>query len=177
MIPAALGEGVALAGFAGVLLCAAASDIRQLRIPNDFCVTIAALWPVYALAVWLGGGHPDWLGAPAVAAVLLAVGFLAYAKGWFGAGDVKLLAVVGLWAGPALVADFLLITGLTGGVMALAVMLVSGLARASLAIPRFGPWVPNALVDLRARPLPYAVPIAAGGMLVVWSHAAKLSGG
>jgi Flp pilus assembly protein protease CpaA len=43
-----------------------------------------------------------------------------------GGGDVKLLAAVGAWGGPAVVLNTLLIAALAGSVMALAVLVAQG---------------------------------------------------
>jgi prepilin peptidase CpaA len=81
-----------------------------------------------------------------VGMAVLAVGILLFARGWVGGGDVKLLASASVWAGPALVFDLLVIMALSGGVLAVLVML-------------------RGRNDAK-RALPYGIAIAAGGVYV-----------
>ena len=105
---------------AGLLLVAAWRDLRTLRIGNELSLGIAALFGVWAVAGWLAGElSPLFLGTSvACAAGLFGVGAVAFANGMIGGGDVKFLAAVGLFAGPAHVIDLLLVTALVGGVIA-----------------------------------------------------------
>jgi len=103
--------------FAGVLAYAAWTDWRSYTIPNSLCLALLFLYPVFVLTA----DHPVAVG-PAVAVGLLtfACGAVLFALGGIGGGDVKLLAVVALWAGPAQFFDVLLVTTLAGGVLAIA---------------------------------------------------------
>jgi len=96
------------------------------------------------------------------AVVVFAVGAAAFAVGALGGGDVKLLAAVTLFAGPAGVVDFLAITAIAGGLLGLAMLAGAPLGQPALAGP------------LRARlrrGLPYGPAIAAGGLWVAASQA------
>ena len=91
-----------------LLAIAALLDLRQRRIPN---------W--VAAAVGLLGGVALAATAPAalwqhalVALLMLVVGIAIWSRGWLGGGDVKLLAALGLWAGPDHVSSLLLATTL-----------------------------------------------------------------
>jgi prepilin peptidase CpaA len=81
-----------------LLAWAAVTDCRWRRIPNWLTLSLA----LGGLAQSLLPGH---LLAPAASLAGLAVGFtvsfLLYLAGGQGAGDVKLLAGVGAWLGPA----------------------------------------------------------------------------
>ena len=81
--------------FAASLVC----DLRRRRIPNAIPLALLGLFAGHALADGFGpsGG---WRAHLAIGAVLLAIGFALYLGGRFGAGDGKLIAVAGLWAGP-----------------------------------------------------------------------------
>ena len=97
--------------------------------------------------------------ALACAAVVFGVGIAAFAAGALGGGDVKLLAAASLFAGPGLIADFLLVTALAGGVLGAAVF----------AGAPIGPPAPAADTAIRTRlrrGLPYGPAIAAGGLWV-----------
>lgn len=79
-----------LLALAPLLLAAALSDLRYLRIPNSYCLSMTA---VFAVAV-LSGLAPDLAIRIAVAVSVLVLGFGAYCLRLFGAGDVKFLAVL-----------------------------------------------------------------------------------
>lgn len=142
-------------GFFALLGAAAVIDVRELRIPNEICLSILLLYPAYVLT----GGPADWLPAIGLAALVFVAGFVPFGFGWMGGGDVKLLTVTALWAGPALLLDFLLLTAIAGGACALLMM---GPSRFVLA------WTFQAVGAGRlrdavlGRSIPYAVAIAIG---------------
>ncbi len=148
-----------LAAFCGVLLIAAASDLRSRRIPNVLCLTGIALYPFVLLT---GFAPTPWWGGLAVGLAVFAAGAPLFALGAFGGGDVKLVSVAAVWAGPALVAELLLATALAGGALALVGLLRLQLEPIGTAPPGVG----------QAAVLPYGVAIAAGGC---WA-AYRLSG-
>jgi len=166
---------IALAG--AMLVAAALSDARRYRIPNALSLGIALLFPVYVTLE--GGGGIVWPHNVAVCVGLLGVGYLAFAKGWVGAGDVKLLAAVGLWAGLKHLALLLLVTALSGGVLALA--LVGWSVWRALRPSKKeegGVGTEEARAQAIAKtPVPYGVAIALGGLcvLAMLSHPAMQS--
>lgn len=152
-----------IAGFAGCVLTAAISDARTLRIPNILSASIAVLFAVHA-AIDLTLASV--LGAVALAGATLVAGFIAFARGKVGGGDVKLMSVCIAWAGTRDAAEFLIITGLAGGAIALA--LLSPLtARPVCALQRH--WPSAESISLGGRtPMPYGVAIAAGALVVAF---------
>ena len=99
-------------------LCAL-QDIRQRQIANALTLGGGLLALIYLL--WMG---VTWMGAPAgeggwAFALALLLGLPGYALGRFGAGDVKLLAALGL----ATTAEYLL-WSLIGSAVAMSVWLV-----------------------------------------------------
>jgi prepilin peptidase CpaA len=100
---------------AGMGVAAAWHDARNLQIPNRFPAAIVALYPIHVMAMT---GPADIAGAVGVAAAILFVGFCLFGIGLIGAGDVKLLTAAGLLAGPDLSAGLILITAVSGGVIA-----------------------------------------------------------
>lgn len=155
---------ISLAGFAACLLWAVWSDIRTRRIPNVVSLAVALLWVLFAVA---GGQGADWWAGLAVGAAIFAVGLGAFACGWFGGGDVKLMAAIGLWAGSAYVLDFILITGLVGGVLALITLAARKIAipyvttNALFAAPQTGAGA------AQSDGLPYGLAIAGGGLWIL----------
>ena len=82
-----------------------------------------------------------------------------------GGGDVKLFAVIALWAGPAHLPALLVVTTLTGGAMAL-LALSAARFTAIYAFTRLG--IDRGRDMLMDGQLPYGAAIAAGGLAVAW---------
>jgi prepilin peptidase CpaA len=104
-------------------------DVRYRRIPNLF--VLATLIGGLTLNVALGGlqGGLRSLGGCVLAFVLM---FMLHVFGAMGAGDVKLFAAIGSVLGAQLVLPTFVVVVLTGGLLALVVMLRSGVARTTL---------------------------------------------
>jgi prepilin peptidase CpaA len=84
-----------------------------------------------------------------------------------GAGDLKLIAAVGAFGGPAFVFWAALWTGVAGGVLAICVLLYRrrlGAVLAGFAIDAQTGQFPVAQSNIR---LPYAVPIATGVLITL----------
>lgn len=154
--------------FSGLLFAAALSDGRTLTIPNRLCLAVAFLY----LARLPVLGVTDWsLGLLAGVCVLL-VGFVLFARGWFGGGDVKLLTAVALWAGPGQLLPMLVVTGLAGGVLAIAMLL-----RHRTAIMARAFHDPASTNGGMALELPYGIAIASGGWWVSMAAFGAVPGG
>lgn len=151
----------ALAGFASVLVISAINDVTAFRIPNAFSIAALLLYPLYVF----GASQPvAWHLALVVAVLAFAVGLFIFGLGWLGGGDVKLLTVMALWAGPDLILDALFVTGLTGGLMGL--FWISRLGQGfAIYADRIG-WH-RVCAALLSDCLPYGVAIAAGGLYVL----------
>ena len=134
---------------------AAVSDVRRRRIPNALCGALAIAGVVNA---GITGGIVGIGVGLALLAAVLAVGTVAFARGWFGGGDVKLIAAGCCGLAPAYAADFVLYTALCGGLLslyALASQRVLVAAMITRTLPQTG------------TRLPYAVAVA-GGALLLW---------
>lgn len=157
-----------------VLVIAAVIDGRQLRVPNwlTFPFALSGL----AAGAILGGG--DGVLSSAEGLVLGLVLLLPlYAIGGMGAGDVKLLAGVGAWIGPAPTLGAFVATTAVGGLMALVMVLRSGrwawhLARFQLIAHEVltvrDPVALSAMAAERKPTmllLPYGIPMAVGSIL------------
>ena len=93
--------------------------------------------------------------------------------GWMGGGDVKLLGALALGLSVTQLIQLVMITGLAGGLLALAHLMLRRLPR-----PRRSPsgssfvrrvYAVERWRNIRHAPLPYGVAIACGGILVL-SH-------
>mgnify|MGYP003644613475 CR=1 FL=1 len=145
-----------------LLLWAAVADIKHRRISNKIAISILILFGLwitvqlskevsfYETVVW-----------PLVAAgVVFAVGAGLFAMRLMGGGDVKLLAVMALFAGPALSIPFVLYVVVAGGFVALGTLLHARLKRA---------------VNDTPPKVPYGVAIMAGGLWVCFQRFSALS--
>jgi prepilin peptidase CpaA len=154
----------ALFAFAGLMLLAAVEDLRRLVIPNAVTLSLCVLWPLYALAT------PTLfvtLGSLVCAVMVFLVGALLFSRGYVGGGDVKMLAVAVLWAGPDRTAPFLLLTGVLGGVLALFLLLPPAAHLATLARAKLGPGEASVKGGLTT-PVPYGIAIAAAALIVIF---------
>jgi prepilin peptidase CpaA len=154
---------------------ASVSDIRTARIPNvlTFGAAAAALVYLFASAGWSGLTQA---GEGWAVGVLLFFPF--FALGGLGAGDVKLLGAIGAWLGPRETLWVALYASMAGGVMALIVAIATGyLGRAVRnlrmlvtywQVVGIKPLPELTLKGGHAPRLPYAVPIAAGLLVMLW---------
>jgi prepilin peptidase CpaA len=154
----------ALIAFAGLMILAAVEDLRRLLIPNALTLSLCVLWPLYALATPTLVGI---LGSLACAAAVFLVGALLFSRGFIGGGDVKLLAVATLWAGPAGAVPLLVATGVLGGMLALFLLMPPGAQLATLARVKLGPGDASFKSGM-ATPVPYGIAIAAAAIIVVF---------
>lgn len=105
--------------FLALVLWAGCSDAISFKIPDAASLALASLYPVHVL---VSPVFVDWPWALAVSAAIFTLGFLLFVQGWIGGGDVKLLSVAALWAGPKLVLSLLVVTSLAGGVLGVLVL-------------------------------------------------------
>lgn len=137
---------------AAILFWAAATDLKDRRIPNFQPLGILGLFVL--LAAWqVAGGAlvtTAFLWPLVSAALVFSFCLVLFALGMMGGGDVKLMAAVALIAGPSLSAAFVLFVTIAGGVVALGA-LVHASAHNTPA---------------QAVKVPYGVAIMAGGLWV-----------
>lgn len=140
-----------------LLVLAAIEDAVRLRISNLTCALIL----LAALAAMAVAG-PEWALWQnfAVFAALLAIGTPIFAAGKVGGGDIKLLAVTGLWFDVDGALRMILSVLLAGGVLALLILgfrLInwSEAAQKRVHLLRTGGGIP------------YGVAIAAGGLIAL----------
>lgn len=175
---------------AGVLGAAVVTDIRARKIPNRLIVSgfLLALLTNGVAAHW----SPDLVGplgfGPSLAGAVVGLGTLVplYVIGAMGAGDVKLMAVVGAFLGPSATIGAALATLVAGGVLAVVAalhwrvapamlrnvrtMLATGVARLGIGeLPQYT-GAPGS-----AGQLPYAVAIATGtAAYLLWASSQPL---
>jgi len=141
-----------LVGFLVLALGAAAvEDALRFWISNLTCaaVLIAAL-----VAATIHGFSPSLWQNAAVFGAILAVGTLAFAAGWLGGGDVKLLASVGLWLDLRAALGLIAAVFIAGGLVGLVYIVAHRAAHA--ARPSTS----------RHAKVPYGVAVVAGAILI-----------
>jgi len=121
LIPAVTTPSVLIAVTVTWALVAAMWDLRTHRIPNWMTFPAALLGLALNLALEGSFGlRQSVLGALAGLGMLI----VPFAMGGMGAGDVKMLAAVGAFGGPAFAFSTFLYGSIAGGLIALALMLV-----------------------------------------------------
>lgn len=165
------------------LWTAACWDILYRKIPNLIPILTFATGALY---LGITGQVEQALSAMATSLLVLGIGVLIWMRGWLGAGDVKLLAALSLWAGPDLVLPMLLVTALVGGLLAL--MQLWYRSYSYMILLPLVCWLSMKLGILLAAPtgsrhsetgraggptdaptLPYGVAVAAGGSWVAYN--------
>lgn len=152
-----------LLAFVGLMAAAAFEDFRRFIIPNPLTIGLLLLWPMYfAAAPSLRVG----LEAIACGAAVFAVGAILFSRGYVGGGDVKLLSAAALWAGPAGIANLMLLTGLLGGALALLLLVPASARIIETGRVALGQSVREGEAQ---RYVPYGVPIAIAAVTVILS--------
>lgn len=150
-------------------------DVKSRRIPNF--VTIPAF--LFGLAMHLAlGGWRQLLSSLAAGVICGLVFLVFYLAGGMGAGDVKLIMAVGCIAGLPHVGYLLILTALSGGVMAVVLALARG--RLQQTIMNVGalashhsheglqPHPDLNIANAATLRLPYALAIAGGSILTLY---------
>ena len=164
---------------AAVWIAAIASvlDVRSRRIPNALTFGAAAAAVIARFA--LGGP------AGAIDAVLgwftgLALLLIPYLLGGMGAGDVKLVAALGAWLGPAEAVWFGVYTYIAAGAMGLVVAIAHrylGEAMRNIwlllthwSVAGVRPMRAVTLEGSKGPRLAYAAPVLVGTLITLWRH-------
>lgn len=151
-----------------LLVSAAYFDARSFRIPNWIWMGLLALFPLYVLSAQQ---EIEWLHHVGVFVLVLVIGFVLFAGNFAGAGDVKMLAAIALWAGPNFIGVLLVITAFAGGLLALGYGVTAWLR---LRVqPQLAP-AEGMMQVLSKTAIPYGVAIACGGLTSLGMMAAAL---
>ena len=143
----------------GLLAAGVVSDLRSRRIPNVIPLALIGLFGGYALLGAAGPAGDLWMNL-AIGAVLLCVGFAFYLGGRFGAGDAKLIAVAGMWAGPGDLVLFLFGLGACAFALSLFALLPFETTRRIRAnLPFAVAIAPPAMAVMIARAFPHGIQI------------------
>jgi prepilin peptidase CpaA len=159
----------------GLGVAASVSDWRTRRIPNVLTFGATAVAIAFAAAT---GGASAVLWSLAGFGLGLLLFLPLFALRAMGAGDVKLLAAMGAWLGPALVGWVAVYGAIAGGILAVPLLVWRGRLRTTLANMwsvlihwRLSGLKPHPVVTLdnpEAVRMPYALPIALGALATLW---------
>lgn len=106
--------------FPALVIAAALRDVTSYTIPNWMSGLLILGFFAAALAVGLS---PQAIGLhAAIGAGALVAGMAMFALNWIGGGDAKLFAAAGLWLGWPASLDYLMVTGVAGGVLTLVLL-------------------------------------------------------
>ncbi len=106
--------------FPAAMAFAAAMDLLTMTIPNRISIVLVAAFAVAAAVTGIGW----WAFATHIGAglLMLGIGIGMFALGWLGGGDAKLLAATALWLGFDHLLPYVLLTGIAGGALAMAII-------------------------------------------------------
>ena len=155
-----------------VMAVATFTDLRTMRVPNWLVFPYMAAG--FGVSAWLQGWHGLTQSLEGFGLGVLLFGLL-FCLGGMGMGDVKLCAAAGAWIGPSQLMIALVITGLAGGVIAVAWaacrgflgQLFAGSGDLVFGIRQRGlrPHAELVLSNPAARKMPYAPAIAIGTLV------------
>lgn len=140
-------------------------DLTKYLIPNWMTGTIILLWPAMLLV------SPSWpegvviWQSLAIALLVFVVGILIFVMRWAGGGDVKLLAALALWTGTHCTIEFLVYTGLWGGVLVFFCLLARPIAGYFVPVEKAAS-LPRIL--RYKEPVPYGVAISISFLSLLW---------
>ena len=160
-----------------IAFMACVADLRSRRIPNVLTFGGALAAFTFHTASAGSAGLLTSLGGWGLGVVCF---LLPFALGGLGGGDIKLLAALGAWLGPALTVWVALYAGIAGGVLALVVALARGYLGQALANVRLllthgsmagiGAVNTVSLAGSGGLSLAYAPPIFVGTVVTLWLH-------
>lgn len=140
-------------------------DFTSYTIPNWICGILLALYPcMLIMTPDLPDNYSIWYTLLAGVGVF-AAGVVIFALRWAGGGDVKLMTVLALWAGPAQVMPFLVYTGFLGGMLALLLVMVRPIAGRMVKAEEVEK-LPRIL--RHQEPLPYGLAITTSFLIILW---------
>ena len=161
-------DAIRLLLFPALMVFAASSDLLTMTISNR--ITFGLIGGFFLLAILSGLGMTEIGSHLGAAAIVLAVTFVCFARGWIGGGDAKLAAATALWFGFDHLLDYLLIASVFGGVLTLIVIRVRVLPLPALLERQ--DWIKR-LHRLDAG-VPYGIALAAAALVVyphtIWMH-------
>jgi len=151
----------AIAVFAAAFVYASYTDIKEMRITNKTCAIALGAYLPFVLTLIIAGQWQVIGMSVIIALIVFSVTAFMNAKGALGGGDVKLMTVLALWAGPQYAVDTFFIVALCGGVFSLIFLLFTVLRRAKTATVSG-----RDRKAIEQRPIPYGPGITIAGLFL-----------
>lgn len=141
------------------------TDFTRFLIPNKLVLALLAVYPLMLVCVQ---GRAEWYYDLLIGVAMFLLGFVFFALKIMGGGDVKLLAVCGVFVGRQMFLNFFVGVALWGGALALFLLaaremvpfLYAKLGKQPDSIPR---------VFTAGQPAPYGLAIAASFLWLLWA--------
>lgn len=151
--------------FPFALIYAGISDAMTFTISNKVSLALFAgfilLVPFSNLSLAEIGTHV------AVGFLMLVLGFILFARGYFGGGDAKIIAAASLWLGPDYTGMFVLFAAFYGGLLSLIVLKIYSTPLSGFLANQ--KWLVNYQTGTAA--VPYGVAIGLSGLSIYpYSH-------
>lgn len=150
--------------FVMMLIACAYNDLFHMKIPNLLTGSLAGLFALWA--VTQGLPMMDILQHLGVGLAIFVGAALLFKFRLIGGGDVKLLAVTGLWAGPAVVFSHLILTSLIAGGLLVALLFARTVYFGVLTAIDYSGVPPVPAVLQPGAGVPYGAAIAASAVIL-----------
>src|SRR5271156_1917287 len=155
-----LTEAIKLTLFPAMMAFAASSDFFTMTIANR--VSLILVGGFGLLAVLTGMSTAAMLWHVGAAAMVLAVVFVFFSRGWIGGGDAKLAAATVLWLGFAHLTDYLFYASLFGGALTLLIIYFRSVPLPRMFLGRL--WAER--LHQSDSGVPYGIVLAAAALIV-----------
>ncbi len=139
---------------------AAFSDLLTMTISNFVSIALIVLF--FSLALSLGMPVREIGLHVAAGALMLAVTFIMFTRGWIGGGDAKLAAATALWFGFDHLFDYSLYAAAIGGFLTLAILILRRHPLPRLLVRQA--WL--ARLHEKGGGVPYGIALAIAGLLL-----------
>lgn len=146
--------------FPAAMIYAGWRDVVSYEVPNWVSVFVVAAFCAGAALAGVAMTTVAW--HLAAGAAVLIVGWILLAVGVVGGADAKLLAAAAVWTGWSALAEFLLVVGLSGGVLALGLIVWRRIALPARWAGR--EWLRR--LHARDAGLPYCAAIGCAGLRI-----------
>jgi prepilin peptidase CpaA len=144
------------------------SDLFEMRISNRTCLSIVALFGVFAAATAMPLAIIGWHLLAGLA--VLVVSFTLFAAGYIGGGDAKLVAAISVWVGFGQLWEYIAISSVIGGFLTLAILAVRKHPLPAFAVKQA--WIMR-LHDKKSG-VPYGIALGLTA-LIIWPYSSLVN--
>lgn len=162
---------ITLSAMFGLVVYAAIQNVRNIPVPNVIFLAILVLYPVMLVTAPFA---VNWPLSIAVCVIVLLLGYPLFSIGLFTSADVKLMALLCLWAGPNLLFELLLVTFAAGAILALLIFSREGVKQ-SLEGTGFARGLMFAMRSNTQVPFGFAIVLGACSILLSYEQIINLS--